>query len=339
MGMRIGIIINKFAGSDNKLRLQQKIAMALFRCELHFCIPENFQELQSFIETKILKKQIDNLVICGGDGTVNTCLQHLMRLSVGGETLPSLTIVSSGTANDLASELGLKKEVETVVRAVLEDSVKKIDVIQIEANNKKMYMLTNGGIGIASMAADMANQIKTKLRKIHKGQNQSALKTTALRLGQFAVNKIGKHFYEAIFLKALQEWSKENWEIEIEIENQKKIITKSPFILINNQPQIGHSFVPAPYTSNNDGTYNLFISEMHSPIERLTNVMNIRKGLIFEKNGLNKSFEIKNCKFRSLNSKRGMIFFGDGEILHRNIFEANISILKQALSIAVRVPR
>jgi len=88
----------------------------------------------------------DTVVACGGDGTVNEVLQSL----VGGET--ALGVVPMGTANALASDLGLTAPPARAARALLNAEPVRISVGKISYRDRagevhSRYFTVAAGIG------------------------------------------------------------------------------------------------------------------------------------------------------------------------------------------------
>lgn len=71
----------------NESLIRSQIVTALFRCDLHFLVPQSISEMGVFLRSEIVKKS-DSLVVCGGDGTINACLQEIMPLNEEGVSIP-----------------------------------------------------------------------------------------------------------------------------------------------------------------------------------------------------------------------------------------------------------
>ena len=74
--MRISVVINPKAGKTNKRTLMEELKEYFFRCNLCF-----FEEgdLSQFFKEEV-KEKSEAFLIAGGDGTVNLCLQEIMKL-------------------------------------------------------------------------------------------------------------------------------------------------------------------------------------------------------------------------------------------------------------------
>lgn len=332
--MKISIIINQKAGSVDPILIEKKVRTALFRCDLHFCKPQDLAEMATFIHQQI-DAGTDYLMICGGDGTINTCLQILMKRNGDLNKIPPLAIIRSGTANDLAHEMGVSKKIDVAVRGVLEGKIKNIDVIEISSGEQKTYMVTNGGFGIPAKTADLANQVRFGLRKLGTNSSSFWLKIAAESAYRI-VKKSGSKIYSLMAAEAIRSWENEGWDLELEIPGQNLIRTKAPIVLVNNQATIGQSFHPAPFTSNSDGTVNLLLSEAFTRQDQLKAFRNITKGNV-QKSPIFKSYELKEFVLRSKNPLRLLTFFGDGEILLRDVEEVRIRCLHKELPVVVTI--
>lgn len=90
------------------------------------------------------------VVAVGGDGTVNEVLTGL----IGSKT--ALGILPFGSANDMASHLGLPRDLVRACDIIRTDVRRSVDVVRI--NDR--FFLTGGGIGLACEVARAANHLR-----------------------------------------------------------------------------------------------------------------------------------------------------------------------------------
>lgn len=331
--MRVAVLVNSKAGSVNAELIEAKVREALFRCDLHFCRPSTLTEMFDFIQEELIRR-VDYFIICGGDGTINVALQCLMKYRDGTE-LPPIAIVRSGTANDLAHEIGVSHRIDIAVRNIFEGVVKHIDVIEVASPEQTAYMMTNGGLGMPAKAAELANKFRSHLRTLANCPKSAKAYRYLAEKSYHAVKKMGPSVYSMMTAEAIRTWNPEGWGLEIEIPGKVNIETSSPIVLINNQQKIGSSFVPAPFTSNTDGTVNLLLSESKNIPQHTMAALAIRRGTA-EKSSVFKSFELKEFRLKSQNPERALTFFGDGEILLRDVQEISVRCLHRGLPVMVR---
>ncbi|MDN3558040.1 lipid kinase YegS [Halomonas maura] len=86
---------------------------------------------------------IDRVIAAGGDGTVNEVTCGLMRLPR--QRRPVLGILPLGSANDLASALGLPLEAEAALRVALQEAAWPIDVPHLDGRH--FLNMATGGFG------------------------------------------------------------------------------------------------------------------------------------------------------------------------------------------------
>lgn len=330
--MRASVIINPRAGAVNVEKLRDKISEALFRCDLHFHIVKERSKVIAFISDE-LKNNTDALVVCGGDGTINETIQIIMNIKHSKRT-PPLCLISSGTANDLSHELGIHQKINEAARVILNGKEKMIDVVEAEADGVKKYMLTNGGFGIPAATADKANQLRAFLQKQSQDSEISPYIRIVSDYSHRFVKKMGSEVYSTLLLQSLLNWDSKNWDVEIEFEDGSKRISHSPFLLINNQPFLGQKYLIAPFTKNSDGTINLTIIESRHLATHILSVLKVLRGTLRESEFVS-VIETTSFIVRSLNSKRPLTFFGDGEILFRDVREIKFKCHHQKLSVMI----
>jgi len=76
------------------------------------------------VMTEIQAENYHKIVVAGGDGTVNLVVNAMIRYDIH---IP-LAIFPTGTANDLASHLGIPQEIEGMINVALADDYIKADV-------------------------------------------------------------------------------------------------------------------------------------------------------------------------------------------------------------------
>lgn len=332
--MRVSVVINPRAGSLKLDLVKRKIQDALFRCDLHFHLCQSFDDLSAFAKEEI-EEGTAAFLICGGDGTVNATLQCMLKHKMSDKPLPPICLISSGTANDLAHEIDISKRVDQAARLLFEGKEKQIDLIEVESGNEKKYMLTNGGIGIPALAAFKANELRQFLNRVADSPKAPAWSRALGSLAQKAVKKAGSMIYSMTLLNTIKDWKTGDWHFDVELPGKQSFSTFAPFLLVNNQPTIGKKYLTAPYTAHNDGQVNLLLIESQNRISQLEKVARVYMGNLRE-NSVVKSLEVPEFKVKTRNSNKKITFFGDGEILFRNVDEVTVRCLKRNISVMVK---
>lgn len=332
--MRVSVIINPRAGTMKLDLVKRKIREALFRCQLKIHICNSLEGLGDFVETEI-HQETSAFIICGGDGTVNATLQCMLKYKLQSAELPPICLVSSGTANDLATEIEISSQIDEAARLLLEGREKKIDLIEVQSGKVKKYMLTNGGIGIPALAACLANQFRSDIADFSEKNSNSILNRQLGKWAQKTIKKVGTLIYSASLLKVMSDWKSGDWQLEIKVPGKNAFTTSAPFILINNQPTIGKTFLTAPYTTHNDGLVNLLIIESSNVLTRLEKILRVYMGWLKESHQV-KSIETSEFSVKTKNSQNKITFFGDGEVLFRDVNEVRVRCLKRSISVMVK---
>jgi len=105
------------------------------------------QSLEEFNELWVEK--VDNykvIVICGGDGSVNCTLKHLVA-----KKDIILAVLPNGSGNGFARELGFTSDVENLISKMLRGEIRKVDIAKINDD----YSINVAGLGFDSYVASL----------------------------------------------------------------------------------------------------------------------------------------------------------------------------------------
>jgi YegS/Rv2252/BmrU family lipid kinase len=103
---------------------------------------------------RLLKKGADHFFVWGGDGMAQRCIDTLAG------TDATMAIIPAGTANLLASNLGIPKDIEAAVMIGLHGHVRKIDVVRM--NGERFAVMAGAGFD-ANMINGADGGLKDKL--------------------------------------------------------------------------------------------------------------------------------------------------------------------------------
>ena len=106
---------------------------------------------------KALAAKADLIFVWGGDGTVQRCIDVLSG------TKATLAIVPAGTANLLATNLGIPKDIEAAVDVGLAGSTRRIDVGRI--NGERFAVMAGAGLD-ARMIGDADGGLKDRVGRL-----------------------------------------------------------------------------------------------------------------------------------------------------------------------------
>ena len=136
---RILFVINPGSGTDQSGDLKGKIAAYAEKhsiaCDFYTTAGKNdAKKIRELLDTF----QPETVVAAGGDGTINLVAAQLIRSPV------SLGILPSGSANGLAYNLGIPKNIDEALRTLTGHKPKQMDVLKI--NEKYCFHLSDVGI-------------------------------------------------------------------------------------------------------------------------------------------------------------------------------------------------
>jgi diacylglycerol kinase (ATP) len=106
---------------------------------------------------RALKQGADLLIVWGGDGMVQRCIDAMAGSEV------TLAIVPAGTANLFASNLGIPKDIEGAVRVALSAQTRAVDVGRI--NGERFAVMAGAGFD-AEMIRSASGGLKDRLGRV-----------------------------------------------------------------------------------------------------------------------------------------------------------------------------
>lgn len=141
--------MNPISGTGNKKRLRKIIEEKSQAAGIEFEIGETRADgLYASMTEEIITKKITDVVVCGGDGSVNQVVQGLASLDV------AFGIIPLGSGNGLAFAAGIPKDPEQALDLIFKRKLMYTDAFSI--NGKFACMLA--GIGFdAEVAHQFAN--------------------------------------------------------------------------------------------------------------------------------------------------------------------------------------
>lgn len=133
------LVINPFSGTNSSKILKKFLDIAP---ETDHFISNSLAEFDVFMTTKVAKYKV--LIICGGDGTLNTALKYLLKY-------PSLklAVLPNGSGNGFARELGFSGDIKKLLKQIFNGETILVDVVKVN-NELSCNML---GLGFDSYVA------------------------------------------------------------------------------------------------------------------------------------------------------------------------------------------
>ncbi|MGB4843050.1 MAG: YegS/Rv2252/BmrU family lipid kinase [Ferruginibacter sp.] len=147
--------INPISGTGKKIKLQEIITEETNRKNISFeILHTNAAGEYTYLKQKIAAEKITDIIVCGGDGTVNQIASALQGVSV------NIGIIPMGSGNGLAFAAKIPKQINKALQIVFKDNAVSVDSFYI--NKKFSCMLCGLGFD-AQVAHDFARQQKRGL--------------------------------------------------------------------------------------------------------------------------------------------------------------------------------
>ena len=141
------LLINKKTNNENYELKLNKLEKSLKEYEEKYVNDENFNH-QEFVNSL---KENDEIIICGGDGTLNYFINH-----VDCDNLKNnIYLYPTGTGNDFLNDLNEKDAKEPVL---INEYLKNLPTVTI--NDKKMKFINGVGYGIDGYCCEVADKLR-----------------------------------------------------------------------------------------------------------------------------------------------------------------------------------
>ena len=167
--------INPISGTEGKTILLKKIKERTLQQNIPFEIMHTNAEADyAFLKEKISTEKITDVIVCGGDGTVNQLANALLGVEV------NIGIIPMGSGNGLAFAAKIPKKADRALDIIFKGTSQHIDAFYI--NGKFSCMLC--GIGFdAQVAHDFAKQSKRGLATYVKQSTKNFFKAKPYPFG------------------------------------------------------------------------------------------------------------------------------------------------------------
>ena len=275
------VFVNPASGGGRAVaavtRIRELLAARSFPAEI--TVTSTSEELEVRAREAIARGR-KLLLVCGGDGT----FQGLANAAFGFDVV--LGVLPAGGGNDLAHALGLPRNMEAAVEAVLDGQPKCVDLLRARtADGTERLYAGGGGVG---------------------------LDAEAMRYASGAYRRIpGRFRYIAAALRSL--WGFTPLEVRAEFAGSDLPSLQAKALLagVLNTPTYGGGLKLAPQAQFDDGWLDVVIVENLNAWE----VLGVLPALV--KSGELRTRRVQRCRARRvrLTTSRPCMFHGDGEIL------------------------
>jgi YegS/Rv2252/BmrU family lipid kinase len=232
---KIIYLINPISGTGGKSSLKELIARRTKEQNIDFDIlPTNAEGKYDFLPELIAREKVTDIVICGGDGTVNAVAAALQGSPI------RVGIIPMGSGNGLAFAAKIPKAPSKALNIIFAGKASLIDGFMI--NDRFSCMLC--GIGFDAQVAHTFAQQPTR----------------------------GLQTYVRITLRHF--FSGKCWPFDIDVPSTKQHFqTEAFFISIANANQFGNNFTIAPKARLDDGLLDIVIVKKMNKLRTLLSVL------------------------------------------------------------------
>jgi diacylglycerol kinase (ATP) len=304
---RYMVILNPLAGTcGTQVDLEDKIRKGLAPAHVRLIRTTSPEEARA--EALLARRgKYDAVITVGGDGTHHWVLDALQ----GGET--PLGLIPLGTANDLAAEHMIPKDVEEACRIIREGGLKDVDLVRTHGK----VFATAGGMGLCTDVA----------LGVCEARKRSRLFKAFMRL-------VGGLIYQLYLVFTVLFSRRLGYTYLVEGEDGKTREVRGYMALVMNQAFLGQNFHAVPGAENDDGLFDvLLIKNIGRRFERLALLATVAKTLKGE-HLLLPDIEVVRARRLAIRTPDPVAFFADGELVGRSAaFE--FEVLPDALPLCV----
>lgn len=155
--MRTMIIVNPKSGKQTFTGQLQYVVKRLSSCGHDVVSYETAYPGQATeLARKACEDKVDRLIIVGGDGTFNECVNGMMDFS----ERPTIGYIPAGTCCDIGHTLGLSKDVPKAVDNILTNTAVKMDVVKA---NERYFCYVSGNGAYIDISYVTDSRLKKKI--------------------------------------------------------------------------------------------------------------------------------------------------------------------------------
>ncbi len=234
MFRKLLFLINPISGVANKAALESSIQKAMSSVGFDYVIQHTRKDGKyEAVKEDALRSNVTDVIICGGDGTINTIARYFVNTDI------RVGIIPMGSGNGLAYALGIPNNVKKALDIIIHGNSSRIDTFRV--NDHFACMLSGVGLD-AAIAHRFAQQKKRGL-------------FTYIRVSAVSF------FYTGSF------------PISLQINQGHIIDTDIRFVSIANSNQFGNHVTIAPGASLKDGLLDVVVVQKRNRLLTVLSVL------------------------------------------------------------------
>lgn len=246
---RLLFIANAAAGTSDRER--RDAALEVLREEADVRVVET-ESVEDLVDA-LAERDGREVVIAGGDGSLNAFTTALCRLGDLGEDPPTVGLLPMGTGNDFARTVELPNDPALAARVVLDQPARPVDVL---VDDEGMLVANAVHIGVGEEAGRIAAPWKERLGKVHLGVLGYVVGGIAAGFGQQ-----GRHLEVVVDGETVGDPSRRVLQVAVTIGQS-----------------VGGGTRIAPDARPGDGAAEVVISYAVAPLKRLRYALHLSSG-------------------------------------------------------------
>lgn len=164
------IIVNPASKSGRGLQIWKKLEPVCKEKKIAYqvMISTHGGHIAELVREITASDAVVNLILLGGDGTINEALQGIRDFSK-----VNIGYIPTGSSNDLARDMNLPKDPFKILEIILNgNSSRKADIGVLTYESQKRYFVVSSGIGFDAAVCEeaLSSRIKNVLNKLKLGK-------------------------------------------------------------------------------------------------------------------------------------------------------------------------
>lgn len=274
--MEIAVIVNpNSSNAQNAINFFKRKNMKIF-------LPKKKFGMKRAV-LKCISEGYRNIVVSGGDGTINNFINVYMGLDKKKRENLSVAFVPSGSANDFHNFNRIPLSLGGIYSMIMRRRLKKIDIVEVNGR----YFMTGGGFGFPSeIVFDVNRALSSKIGS--------------------SIRKM--HMKDSVFLVSILNRLISGYR-SVKDKNTKE---EYSIVSVCNQAFIGRLFRLSPNSKNDDGLFEVcMIKKSEKPFGDFIRASDVIIGKHMQKDYVT-YFSARRFEFRT---EKSTYFMADGEML------------------------
>lgn len=241
--MRAKVLFNPLAGvlDESSYHLTEILLMLQawqIIPEIHMVTPES--RLAAVVRGA-LRRGIQLVIVCGGDGTVENAVGSLMRTSA------TLGIIPTGTRNNVARSLGIPTDLPAAVELLRTGRRVSIDIGRAQCGHHARWFLETSSIGLVPALYPAAEDIQ---------------RGNLARMAEFLATLV----------------SSQPARLDLVVDGEKHCFSSAHLALVSNMPYFGANLQVSPVISYMDQMLDVFVFSDLTKLELVSYALQIIGG-------------------------------------------------------------